>query len=100
MISRTDSNDLPRFPSDVPTAPIATISLGKLLDSDDNEAEVALEACRTYGFFYLNLMSTSAGEELLDEAESLHQLSKEVFSQPIEYKEPFINVPGNIFGYK
>ena len=101
MIQKSSISELPPFPEDVHTAPIATISLAKLLDQDNTESASALEACRTHGFFYLDLRATGLGESLLSEAEELLQVSYEAFDHPVEHKRQYALVKGvSLFGYK
>jgi len=93
--------NLPPFPEDLPTAPIAIISSQKLLDGDPDEGKRVLEACQTYGFFYLDLNDSTEGENLIDEAEQLLELSKEAFKPAVEEKMPFHLQKGvSMFGYK
>ena len=99
MKSSLDS--LPPFPDHLPTAPIARISSRKLLDGDDEEGKRVLEACQTYGFFYLDLTDSPEGENLVDEAEQLLELSKEAFKPSVEEKMQFHLQKGvSLFGYK
>lgn len=101
MIQKSSISELPPFPEDVDTAPIATISLAKLLSKDEAESASALEACRTHGFFYLNLMSTPLGDDLLSEAEELLQVSHQAFDHAVEDKRQYALVKGvSLFGYK
>lgn len=101
MIQKSSLSDLPPFPEDVHTAPIATISLAKLLNKDASECASALEACRTHGFFYLSLTETPLGDDLLSESEELLQLSQQAFDHPIEAKRQYALVKGvSLFGYK
>ena len=101
MIAPTLHTDLPPFPDGLPLAPIARISHQQLLNKDSAEAEKVLEACRTHGFFYLDLTDTEAGETLLGESEDLLSLAHRAFDRPIEEKEKFALVKGvNLFGYK
>lgn len=104
MIQKNCTNgsaELPPFPSDVPTAPIARISLSKLLANDASESASALEACRTHGFFYLGLHSTPLGESLIQESEKLLQLSQRAFDLPLEEKTKHALIKGvSLFGYK
>lgn len=100
MISRT-TDDIPPFPSDVAAAPIATISLAKILDGDSAEAALALEACRTHGFFYLDLTTTPIGRDLINDSEDLQHLAKQIFDKPFKDKDEFALVKGvSLFGYK
>jgi len=101
MIQKSSLSDLPPFPEDVHTAPIAAISLSKLLSKDPAECAAVLEACRTHGFFYLDLGSTALGDDLVSESEELLQVSKEAFDHPVETKRQYALVKGvSLFGYK
>jgi len=94
-------DSFPPFPDDVPTAPIARISSLKLLNGDLSEGSKVLEACQTYGFFYLDLRDSTEGETLLDESEQLLQLAIEAFKDPLEEKMKYHLQKGvSIFGYK
>lgn len=94
-------SDLPPFPEDVPTVPIARISLSKILAHDASESAAALEACRTHGFFYLDLTSAALGESLVQQSEDLLQLSYQAFDHPLASKQQHALVKGvSLFGYK
>ena len=101
MIVKSSLDNLPRFPDDVPTAPIASASFSKLLTNDDAEAGKVLEACQTHGFFYLDMRDCPEGEALLDESEQLLQLAIEAFNRPLEEKRKFALKKGvSLYGYK
>jgi isopenicillin N synthase-like dioxygenase len=101
MIVKSSLDSLPRFPDDVPTAPIASASLSKLLANDDAEAGKVLEACQTHGFFYLDMRDCPEGQALLDESEQLLQLATETFNRPLEEKQKFTLKKGvSLYGYK
>jgi len=92
---------LPPFPESLRLAPIARISSRQLLSGDSNEGIRVLEACQTYGFFYLDLRDSPSGESLLEEAERLLNLSHTAFAPPIEEKKKYELQKGvNLFGYK
>ncbi|KAH8884024.1 Clavaminate synthase-like protein [Thozetella sp. PMI_491] len=93
--------DLPPFPPGLPLAPIPQISSQKLLAGDAQEGTRVLEATKTYGFFYLNLQDSPEGQQLLDHAEQLLDLSKRAFAHPVEEKKQFLLQKGvSLFGYK
>lgn len=68
----------PPFPSDVPVASIQTISLDKLERNDVEESKSLFQACREYGFFSLDLQTSSTGKALLEDAEAMFDLTDEV----------------------
>ncbi|RSL67355.1 hypothetical protein CEP53_003006 [Fusarium sp. AF-6] len=99
-MSRLITN-LPPFPDDVPTVPIARISYAKLASSDKAEIEKTLKAVQSDGFFYLDLTDHPVGQILLDEAERVATFSKDAFDLPLERKMEFRAEKGkSMFGYK
>ncbi len=79
----------PAFSSNLPTAPLASISL-KALQADDgssHETSRLFEACRTLGFFYLDLSYSDLGESILQCSEQLLVLSERFYSLPHEDKD-------------
>jgi len=101
-MAKASINALPPFPSDLHLAPIAEISSKKLLAGDKEEGQRVLEACQTYGFFYLDLSDSPAGQTLVDEAEQLLELSKKSFAarDPEEQKKWHLQKGVSMFGYK
>lgn len=87
--SATTIASLPPFPADIRTAPLCTVSLARLLSGDANERARVLEACKTRGFFYLNLTDTDEGIELEQESVSLFDVAKGVFDLPLEEKRKY-----------
>lgn len=91
--------NLPPFPEDVPLAPLFRVSLSKLLENDEEENERLFTACRTLGFFYLELGDSDLGQALRNGAEDLLRLSLDAFTVPEEVKlnHTFAKM-GGIFG--
>lgn len=78
------------FPADVPTISLARISLAKLLEGDEDEAQLLFDVCTHEGFFYLDLTTDPKGSKFLDKAQQLHQVGKEVFNNvPVVEKTSF-----------
>lgn len=101
MVVKSSLDSLPPFPDDIPTAPIASASLSKLLAEDDTEGRKILEACRTQGFFYLDMRDSAEGQALLDESEQLLQLATQAFNPPVDEKRKFALKKGvSLYGYK
>ncbi|KAF1987406.1 Clavaminate synthase-like protein [Aulographum hederae CBS 113979] len=92
----------PPFPEEIPTAPIEKISLRKLLNRDQKEADRLFEASKTYGFFYLNCRDSEEGEELEHGAINSARLAEEFFKLGKEEKDRYAmkNNKNTIFGYK
>lgn len=81
----------PPFPSDLPTAPLLSLSLREL-ESSAAPAEVTARlfaACRDVGFFYLDLTDSALGGTILHAAEELHVLQQRFFALPHEAKDAF-----------
>ncbi|KAK5268484.1 hypothetical protein LTR96_006191 [Exophiala xenobiotica] len=92
---------LPPFPDDLIHAPIAEISSKKLLEKDPETTAAVLQACQTYGFFYLDVSDSDQGRHLLEEADQLYDLSKETLALPFEEKDKYdFRKTGGFFGYK
>ena len=101
MIAPKTHSELPPFPGGLPLAPIAIISHQKLLENDPDEAERVLEACKTHGFFYLDLTDDVNEQSLLEESEELLKLAYRAFDCPEEEKRKFAALKGvSLFGYK
>ena len=115
MITKSHFEDLPPFPDDIPVAPIARISLTKLLPSDPAESAAVLDASRIAGFFYLDMRNDKSGESLITESESLVteseslvteseslvSLASAAFKASLATKEEYALVKGvTLFGYK
>lgn len=106
--SRRDFSSLPPFPGDVPTVPLHRISLEALLAGNVQEQETLYNACKSLGFFYLDLRpsfnstsSPSTGTTLLSTSSSLFELGKQVFDLPTSEKVKYdLKDQGSYFGYK
>jgi isopenicillin N synthase-like dioxygenase len=75
------------FPDDVPTAPLLTLSFDKLAARDPEETPRLLAASLDTGFFYLDLRNSEDGESILEIADKLFNLAKEIFNIPAQEKE-------------
>lgn len=89
------------FPDDVPTAPLVTINLRKLLVQDGEERERLFDASKSLGFFYLDMTGCEEGETLLNGAATMFQLMEKFYELPIEEKRKYdFAAEGSYFGYK
>ncbi|QIW94560.1 hypothetical protein AMS68_000078 [Peltaster fructicola] len=116
--SNLDFPGIPAFPTDVSTVPLLRINLHKLIHNDADELERVWEACRTIGFFYLDLRTVESskrdsgreqsmvegvidGDGLLNDASKLFQLGSQFFDLPVEEKMKYdFREQGSYFGYK
>ncbi|KAM3075715.1 hypothetical protein ACMFMG_007846 [Clarireedia jacksonii] len=79
------------FPNDVPTIPLARISIAKLLSGDEEEAKTLFHVCSNEGFFYLDLNTEPKGQNFSNKAQKLHHVAKDVFQNvSIDDKLSFI----------
>lgn len=89
------------FPDDVSTAPLTTVRLEKLISGDQEEQRKVYKASKAIGFFYLDLQGCSEGQALLENADRLFDVAKDVFDLPLETKQHFdFAAEGKYFGYK
>ncbi|CAF9931894.1 MAG: hypothetical protein ALECFALPRED_005121 [Alectoria fallacina] len=89
----------PPFPVDVPTAILPKISLDKLSSGSEAEANELFHACRTKGFFLLDLQNEPAGDGLLRDIEALFAITREVMDLSLEEKTEYKQHPP-LLGYK
>ena len=83
----------PPFPENLPIAKISEISLARLASGGEVEAEEVFTACRTSGFFLLNLEGNAAGEMLLQDVEALFTIVSEVMDLQPEEKLQYERTP-------
>lgn len=100
-MSSAHENLFTSFPDDVPTAPLVTISLAKLIAGDEREDERLFEASRSLGFFYLNMQGCSEGESLLKGSNDMFDLNESFYSLPLQERAKYdFAAEGMYFGYK
>ena len=58
----------PPFPEELPTIDLPRISLKKLLDDDEAEAQRVFDICTRTGFFYLDMLDHPKGLKLYESA--------------------------------
>jgi len=94
--------EYPPFPSspEFKTVDLQTISLKKLLAEDATEQDRVFEACKTRGFFYLELGDCESGETILKGADDICRMAEDVFKLPMEVKEEQRMREGQLDGYK
>lgn len=65
------------FPDHVPTIRLEKISLCKLLNGDEVEAERVFNICTSTGFFYLDMLDHAVGRQAWSSACSIRQLGQD-----------------------
>ncbi|KAJ6028754.1 Oxoglutarate/iron-dependent dioxygenase [Penicillium herquei] len=93
--------NLPPFPTDVPTAPLLQLSLGKLLSGDPIEFDRLFQASVDIGFFYLDFRDSELGASLLRDTDELFDIGKTLFELSLEEKKKYdFSAQNSYFGYK
>ncbi|KAI9720755.1 MAG: hypothetical protein M1828_005546 [Chrysothrix sp. TS-e1954] len=99
----THSIDIPPFPTGLKEAPVQRISLTSILSADAAALADLKTACRTHGFFYLDLADCPYGNALQRTSSQLHSLMHAAFALPQSSKQQnAIGGPGarGLFGFK
>jgi isopenicillin N synthase-like dioxygenase len=65
-------------------APLQIISFAGLLSKDPSEAEKLLKACKTQGFFYLDVNSEQ--EMVSDDCKAALLAIKDFYNKPLDFK--------------
>ncbi len=91
----------PPFPDDpqFPQAKLQTASLKRLVDEDTLEQDRLLEACKSRGFFYLDLTGCESGEAILRDADELCRVAEKTYALPLEEKQKYKPLPKSQWGY-
>ncbi|KAJ5648660.1 hypothetical protein N7490_005032 [Penicillium lividum] len=98
---KVDFHDLPPFPTDIPTAPLLRLSLGKLLAGNIREINRLFTASVDIGFFYLDFQDCQLGGSVLEDADKLFGVGKELFELSLEEKKKYdFSEHNSYFGYK
>jgi hypothetical protein len=77
---------------------LSKISLAKLLSGDQAESEAVFRASKAHGFFLLDLQNSAEGEELLEQAEKIFGVSKDLFEEGVEELTKFVQPPPAMLG--
>lgn len=82
MPPQTSHASLPPFPSDITTAPLVSVNLARLEQGDPAESAALWKACQDLGFFYLDMLGSALGEQIVAEAERINAVQNEFWSLP------------------
>lgn len=72
-------DQIPPFSSEVQIVPLPKVSLEELQNGSGKERQLLFQACQEWGFFSLDLQGSTKGDELLQNAEQMFDLTKETF---------------------
>jgi hypothetical protein len=88
-----DSSPLP-LPKGLPVIELPKISLAKLLNDDEVEAQTLFDICTRTGFFYLDLMDHPKGRKLWESSCLAKNIGQGVMSSlSMEEKDAFLKRP-------
>ena len=91
----------PPFPTDIPTAPLVSISLAKLESGNSEEESAFWDAARNLGFFYLDMTGSPLGEMVVGNAERLKGVMDQFMALPLDEKNRYlVNENEKFFGYR
>ncbi|KAL8736135.1 MAG: hypothetical protein Q9181_002525 [Wetmoreana brouardii] len=78
------------FPNDMPIADLEKISLYKLLNDDEDEAQRLFKVCKETGFFYLDMMDHPKGKQMWEDACTACRAGQDVLPRvPMQEKKLF-----------
>ncbi|KAL2822226.1 hypothetical protein BDW59DRAFT_163819 [Aspergillus cavernicola] len=101
MASAKLINSAPPFPDTLPVANLLKISLSSLISGDPASANAVLTACRTLGFFQLDLANTPIGEAMTHLVDSIFPVIHETMELPLHQKMEYTqDAPRSFIGYK
>lgn len=90
----------PPFPEGLKTIDLQTISLAKLQNGDQAEQNRMFEACKGWGFFYLELGDAEQGNIILSGADDIARVGAQIMALPLDEKMKYVPAPKELFGYK
>jgi hypothetical protein len=91
---------VPPFPDDVPVYELPRLSLSKLISNEAEQSRALFDTFRTHGFALLDMQGCAQGEALLEEAEKMFEITREVtIDLDLEEKMKYVPTPPVIFGY-
>ncbi|OGM44899.1 hypothetical protein ABOM_006123 [Aspergillus bombycis] len=101
MASTKLFESIPQFPNTLPVAKLLKISLSSLISGDPDAANDVLTACRTSGFFHLDLSNSPLGEAMIPLIDSIFPIIQQTMQLPLEEKMKYTqDAPRSFLGYK
>lgn len=90
----------PPFPSSpqFPTIELQTISLRKIQNNDTFEQDRMFEACKNWGFFYLELPDSEQGQVIARGADDVCRVAEKIFQLPLEEKMKYTPTGKQLWG--
>lgn len=88
------------FPEDVSVYELPRLLLSKLLSNDPEQSRELFASFQAHGFALLDLQGCAEGDDLLQEAEKMFEVTREVtVGLDVEEKMKYEASPKQIFGY-
>lgn len=84
------------FPDDVRFAQLEKISLYKLLNDEDDEAQRMFKICRETGFFYLDMMDHPKGNQMWEDACSACRAGQDVLPRVPMHEKKLFKAPAGV----
>ena len=92
--------DIPEYPPEVPVAELIHLSLRKLRGKDSGEIDRLFEACKSIGFFLLDVRDDKMGQEILELSDRLMSVGQQVLSLDMEEKMKYHVSKTSFDGFK
>ncbi len=89
---------LPPFPDNVPIVNLTHISFLKFQTGHGTEVDRLFQACKEWGFFFLDLRDSVQGSALLNLADQVLEIGKNVFDLDLEEKNKYHMTKGSFDG--
>jgi isopenicillin N synthase-like dioxygenase len=93
MASVSHFKEYPAFPNNIRSASMTKISLKKLRENNKSTCQDMFQACRTLGFFLLDLSGDQQGEEFVSVIDAVLRLTKDVMALDQEEKMRYHATP-------
>ena len=81
---------IPSFPSDLPTQTLECVSFAGLRNGSPTESEKLYNACKTDGFFLLDLTDSEQGQEFIANVDNMFILQDRFFKLDYDTKRQYI----------
>lgn len=89
---------LPPFPEDVHCVDLPRVSFLKLCDGDEIEIDRFFQACKQWGFLYLDLRDSVQGSAVLHMVNQMLEIGEKVFELDLLEKNRYHMTKGNFDG--
>ena len=81
---------IPSFPSDLPAQVLECVSYAGLQNKSSNETEKLYHACKTDGFFLLDLMDSEQGRKFIATVDDMFMIQDKFFKLDHDTKMQYV----------